>query len=188
MATALCVAGCRQKKRVRFTTAAGLINELVEAQHDNQLRRSLARQFRYELIAIDEVGYVPLADLCLWRPRRRVISRRSASRKRASRSRRGRETAAANLRNSDHLAVESRGDLASCHGSIGRIALAHSWSYRSDNPICTRTHENTLLHWGGLARSLRGRRKAALHIDAKRCIPTTYCGPNGLKTFCRADS
>ena len=31
------------------------------------------------------------------------------------------------------------------------------------------------------SRSLRGRRKAALHIDAKRCIPTTYCGPNGLK-------
>ena len=38
------------------------------------------------------------------------------------------------------------------------------------------------------ARSLRGRRKAALHIDAKRCISATYCGPNGLKTFCRADS
>ena len=30
-------------------------------------------------------------------------------------------------------------DLASRHGSIGRIAGAHSWSYRSDNPICTRT-------------------------------------------------
>ena len=27
------------------------------------------------------------------------------------------------VRNSDHLAVESRRDLASCHGSIGRIAL-----------------------------------------------------------------
>ena len=38
------------------------------------------------------------------------------------------------------------------------------------------------------ARSLRGRRKATLYIDAKRCIFTTYCGPNGLKTFCRADS
>ena len=63
LATGLCVARCRQKKRVRFTTAAGLINELVEAQHDNQLRRALARWFRYELIAIDEVGYVPLADL-----------------------------------------------------------------------------------------------------------------------------
>ena len=47
---------------MRFTTAAGLINEMVEAQHDNQLRRALARWFRYELIAIDEVGYVPLAD------------------------------------------------------------------------------------------------------------------------------
>ena len=37
------------------------------------------------------------------------------------------------------MAVESRGDLASRHGSIGRFAAAHSWSYRSDNPICTRT-------------------------------------------------
>ena len=24
-------------------------------------------------------------------------------------------------------------------GSIGRIAAVHSWSYRPDNPICTRT-------------------------------------------------
>ena len=37
------------------------------------------------------------------------------------------------------MAIESRGDLASRHGSIGRIAGAHSWSYRSGNPICTRT-------------------------------------------------
>ena len=37
------------------------------------------------------------------------------------------------------MAIESRGDLASRHGSIGRIAVAHSWFYRSDNPICTRT-------------------------------------------------
>ena len=37
------------------------------------------------------------------------------------------------------MAVESLGDLASRHGSIGRIFVAHSWSYRSDNPICTRT-------------------------------------------------
>ena len=39
------------------------------------------------------------------------------------------------------MAVESRGDLASRHGSIGRFAAAHSWSYRSDNPICTRTQD-----------------------------------------------
>jgi DNA replication protein DnaC len=29
----LCVAACRQKRRVRFTTAAALVNELVEAKH-----------------------------------------------------------------------------------------------------------------------------------------------------------
>ena len=46
------------------------------------------------------------------------------------------------VRNSDHIAVESHGDLASRHGSIGRIAVAHSWSYRSGNPICTRTQRN----------------------------------------------
>jgi DNA replication protein DnaC len=57
------VAACRQKRRVRFTTAAGLVNELVEAKHQLQLRRVLARWARYDLIAIDEVGYVPLAEV-----------------------------------------------------------------------------------------------------------------------------
>jgi DNA replication protein DnaC len=59
----LCVAACRQKRRVRFTTAAGLVNELVEAKHQLQLRRVMARWSRYDLIAIDEVGYVPLAEV-----------------------------------------------------------------------------------------------------------------------------
>lgn len=63
LATALCVAACRQKRRVRFTTAAGLVNELVEAQHHNQLGRVLNRWSRYDLIALDEVGYVPLAEV-----------------------------------------------------------------------------------------------------------------------------
>jgi len=61
--TGLCVGACRQKRRVRFTTTAGLVNELVEAKQKLQLRRVMARWSRYELIAIDEVGYVPLADL-----------------------------------------------------------------------------------------------------------------------------
>src|ERR1019366_7053159 len=61
--TGLCVAACRQQRRVRFTTAAALVNELVEAKHQLQLRRVMARWSRYDLIAIDEVGYVPLADL-----------------------------------------------------------------------------------------------------------------------------
>ncbi len=61
--TGLCVAACRQKRRVRFATAAALVNELVEAKQQSQLRRVLARWERYELIAIDEVGYVPMAEL-----------------------------------------------------------------------------------------------------------------------------
>jgi DNA replication protein DnaC len=61
--TGLCVAACRQTRRVRFTTAAALVNELVEAKHSMQLARVLARYARYDVIAIDEVGYVPLADV-----------------------------------------------------------------------------------------------------------------------------
>lgn len=63
LATGLCLAACRQKKRVRFITAAGLVNELVEAQHHNQLGRTLQRWTRYDLIAIDEMGYVPFAQV-----------------------------------------------------------------------------------------------------------------------------
>lgn len=61
--TGLCVAACRQKRRVRFTTAAALVNELVEAKQQLGLSRALARWSRYELIALDEVGYVPLAEV-----------------------------------------------------------------------------------------------------------------------------
>jgi DNA replication protein DnaC len=61
--TGLCVAACRQKRRVRFTTAANLVNELVEAKQQLQLSRALAKWERYDLIALDEVGYVPLAEV-----------------------------------------------------------------------------------------------------------------------------
>jgi len=63
LATGLCVAACRQRKRVRFATAAGLVNDLLEAQQANQLGRAIARWARYDLICIDELGYVPLAEL-----------------------------------------------------------------------------------------------------------------------------
>ena len=63
LATGLAVAACKQRKRVRFVTAAGLINELVEAQQHNLLSRALQRWTRYDLIVLDEVGYVPLAQV-----------------------------------------------------------------------------------------------------------------------------
>src|SRR3954470_405423 len=52
---------CRQRRRVRFTTATALVNERAEAAHANQLSRALGRWERLDLICIDELGYVPLA-------------------------------------------------------------------------------------------------------------------------------
>jgi len=63
LATGLCVAACRQKRRVRFTTATALVNDLVEAKQELRVARVLMRWQRYDLIAVDEVGYVPLADV-----------------------------------------------------------------------------------------------------------------------------
>lgn len=63
LATGLCVAACQQKRRARFVTAAGLVNELVEAQHHTLLSRALQRWSRYDLIVLDEVGYVPFAQI-----------------------------------------------------------------------------------------------------------------------------
>jgi DNA replication protein DnaC len=63
LATGLCVSACRQRRRARFTTAAALVNELVEAKHANQLSRAMGRWSRYEVIVIDELGYVPLAEV-----------------------------------------------------------------------------------------------------------------------------
>jgi DNA replication protein DnaC len=62
LATGLCVAACRQRRQVRFTTATAMINELAEAAHANQLSRGLGRWERLDLICIDELGYVPLAE------------------------------------------------------------------------------------------------------------------------------
>ena len=61
LASGLCVAACRQKRRARFTTAANLVNELVEARQQNAVKRVLVRWLRYDVIVLDEVGYVPLA-------------------------------------------------------------------------------------------------------------------------------
>lgn len=62
LAIGLAVAACRQRKRVRFTTAAGLINELIEARNENELSRITNRWSRYELIVIDEMGYIAIPE------------------------------------------------------------------------------------------------------------------------------
>jgi DNA replication protein DnaC len=62
LATALGVAACRQRKRVRFTTAAEMVTEMIEAQSQLQLTRVRNRWMRYELVVVDELGYVVMPD------------------------------------------------------------------------------------------------------------------------------
>jgi DNA replication protein DnaC len=62
LATGLAVAACRQRKRVRFTTAAEMVTELIEAQTQAELTRVRNRWTRYDLIVIDELGYVVMPD------------------------------------------------------------------------------------------------------------------------------
>ena len=58
LATALGLAACRLGKRVRFFTAASLVNQLEEAQKHYQLERFLARLDKVDLLAVDELGYL----------------------------------------------------------------------------------------------------------------------------------
>lgn len=60
-ATVLGVEACRRGHRVLFATAADLVNTLIEARDERQLKRHLARLARYALLIVDEVGYLPLS-------------------------------------------------------------------------------------------------------------------------------
>jgi DNA replication protein DnaC len=62
LATALAVCACHQGRRVRFTTLAGLANELQEAQSRRELARVVARYARTELVCLDELGYLALPE------------------------------------------------------------------------------------------------------------------------------
>jgi DNA replication protein DnaC len=62
LATGLAMEACRQRKRVRFTTAAQLVNELTEAKNKSELNRVTNRWTRYELIVIDEMAYVAMPE------------------------------------------------------------------------------------------------------------------------------
>ena len=57
---AACLAAAENGRRVRYTTCAQLANELCEAKDDNHLTRVVQKYGRYELLAIDELGYVHL--------------------------------------------------------------------------------------------------------------------------------
>jgi DNA replication protein DnaC len=59
LATALGVAACKKGKRIRFCTTAGLINEMLEAKDSHALNKFQARLLKFDLVVLDELGYVP---------------------------------------------------------------------------------------------------------------------------------
>jgi len=61
IATGLALAACRQGRRVRFYTAAGLVNELILAQDEHRLPKFLASALRHQLIVLDELGFIPFS-------------------------------------------------------------------------------------------------------------------------------
>jgi len=62
VAIALGVSACEQGYRVRFYTAAGLVNELLEAQEVRRISKLETHLMKYELIILDEVGFIPFSQ------------------------------------------------------------------------------------------------------------------------------
>jgi DNA replication protein DnaC len=75
LATALGYAACQQGASVLFANAISVINDLAAAQKRGLLKRQLKTYLRPDLLALDEVGYLPIdqhgADLLF-----QVISQR----------------------------------------------------------------------------------------------------------------
>jgi DNA replication protein DnaC len=61
MATALGIEACKNNFRTRFVTCYGLVNELIEARQERTLQRLIQRYIRYDLLILDELGYVPFS-------------------------------------------------------------------------------------------------------------------------------
>jgi len=61
IALALGLAACQRGHGVRFTTAAALVHELIEARDEKKLLRFQKQIASYELLIVDELGFVPLS-------------------------------------------------------------------------------------------------------------------------------
>jgi DNA replication protein DnaC len=63
LATALGLAACRQGRRVRFFTAATLVNRLEEAHKQSHLEKLLVQLDRTDLLVCDELGYLSFSRI-----------------------------------------------------------------------------------------------------------------------------
>ena len=61
MALGLGLAACQKGLSVGFTTAAALVHELLEARDEKRLLRLQKQLTGYQLLIVDELGYVPLS-------------------------------------------------------------------------------------------------------------------------------
>jgi DNA replication protein DnaC len=61
LALALGLSACQRGHRVRFTTAAAMVHELMEAKDEKRLLRYQRQMAGYDLLIVDELGFVPLS-------------------------------------------------------------------------------------------------------------------------------
>jgi DNA replication protein DnaC len=61
VALALGLAACQRGMAVGFTTAAGLVHQLMEARDEKRLLKLQSQLAAYKLLIVDELGYVPLS-------------------------------------------------------------------------------------------------------------------------------
>ncbi len=78
VALGLGLAACQKGLSVGFTTAAAVVNELMEARDERRLLRVQKQMAGYKLLIIDELGFVPLsktgAELLFELVRRDVVA------------------------------------------------------------------------------------------------------------------
>jgi DNA replication protein DnaC len=61
VALGLGLAACQRGVKTRFATAAAIVHEMIEARDDKRLLRFQKMLAGYELLIIDELGFVPLS-------------------------------------------------------------------------------------------------------------------------------
>jgi DNA replication protein DnaC len=61
IALGLGLAACQKGMKVRFTTAAALVHEMIQAAVERRLQRQQKQMAAQDLLIIDELGFVPLS-------------------------------------------------------------------------------------------------------------------------------
>ncbi len=61
MAITLGLEACKSNYKTRFVTCYGMTNELIEVREERALQRMLKRYRSYDLLILDELGYIPFS-------------------------------------------------------------------------------------------------------------------------------